>query len=924
MSRVPSPPRSLMRILRALFADDPRGLSMIGDLHEEWVTRAARGRMRADLWAWWTGLSLACSFGLGRRRSPSVDNRGTVMARHSSRPPAGRLPGVGRQGLGGVGVGSDLGLAVRNLAKRPLYTLLAVSTLAVGIGANTALYSVANRLLIRPLDGIGDPDRLVELGSTFENEGFDTFSYPEIEHLRDESGVFERVTPWSLGEMSRAAEDGASGEHVFAFWVSSDYFGTLGVRSSAGRLIDPGDDTDAEADPVAVLSHAYWVRSFGGDPDVIGRTVRLNRRAHTIVGVVEAGFRSHVAGLGPEVFLPLGLSPEMAARDNYNSRWAFALAKLTPGTSVQRADAAARAVFDRIAARQDETPGARSARVVPLGPLPGGGREPARYFLLALLGLMSLGLLATCANVAGMVLARTSARTKELAVRAALGASRGRLGRHLGTEALLLFVLGGTVGILGAHGALQAVDLSALPTPVAIDVDLSLDRNVLAASALVTLLTALAFGVLPALGAVGSDLVPALNGGSIPGQGGSGGPGRKGGPGRAGFSRRAFINGQIALSLTIVTAAGLFSRSLMEARVLASGFDPEGLLVTTFDLSMEGYTGPTEGTAFYDDLLTRLSADQQIEGAAVSRDLPLDMSSSGTAAVPDGLDPEDRRNRIGVDVNSVSPDYFDVLGIPILQGRAFANFDRPESTPVAIVSRAMAERAWPGEDPIGKSLVLMMEGRVSLTVVGVATDIKNAFVTEDLKPFVYTPLFQRYAPRAVLTARVAGPPGPGADRLLGAVHQVDPSIATTSPMSGARYTSAGTLPHRIAAVLTLGLSAVALLLSALGVYGIVALTLARRTREIGIRKALGARSGDVLRLVARLALRITGPGLAIGLVASALLAPLLRRLLIGIEGVDPLGLATTGVVFALVIGLATLAPARLAALVHPARALRNQ
>ena len=528
---------------------------------------------------------------------------------------------------------------------------------------------------------------------------------------------------------------------------------------------------------------------------------------------------------------------------------------------------------------------------------------------MAMVGLI---LLVTCANVAGMFVARASAREKEIAVRLALGAGRRRLVRQLLTEALAIFLIGGGVGTVLGVGLLSLAPIDRLPVPIPIHVDLSPDLRVLAFALGVTLLTGLVFGLLPALQATRLSLVSSLkdDGGAHAG---------------AGRLRRVFVAGQVGFSLVLLVAAGLLLRSLQRASDVESGFDPTDAYLTMVDLSLEGYDAE-EGMVFERRLVDRLRELPGVEGAALSIDLPLDLGSHGTAAFPEGWSGEGGQEGVGVDFNFVSPGYFATLRIPVLRGRAFGPDDVQGSEPVAIVSRTFADRVWPGEDVLGRR---MRFGSSSAdepmrTIVGVVEDVKNQMITEQAKPFVYVPAFQDYQAAVNVVVRAPGGIGAVAPMLRRAVLELDGSLSLAPVISLARYTGIGILPQRVAASITSALGLLALLLSGIGIYGVVAVAVQQRTREIGVRMALGAGRRRVLALILRGGLGLALPGLVVGALAALALGRAMRFLLLGLSPVDPVAL--TGVALALVgiVVLASLVPARRAAAVEPSEALRGE
>ena len=806
----------------------------------------------------------------------------------------------------------DLRHATRSLVKNPGFSAIAILSLAVGLGANTALFSLVNTLLIRPVPGIPGYERAVELGRSRDGRGFDTFTYPDFEDIRAGAVPLQEVAGWRSTQFSMNV--GGEGERLQGMVVSANYFDALGVRPAAGRLFLPEEDTGVGEHPVAVLSHRFWERRFDGDPSIIGSTLSLNRRPFTVVGVTNPLFEAHVVGITNDLFVPLmqreGLTAELIA--NRGASWFQVVGRLAPGATVEEANAAVRTVSQRLAEDYPETNARRGHSVIALGPVPGGGRAAVTGFLAVLMTLVALVLLITCTNVAGMLLARAATREKEIAVRLALGAGRGRLVRYLTTEAFVLFTVAGVVGAAVASLVMGAVNLNSLPIPVDLSLSLGPDWRIFTFAFIVTLTTGLVFGLIPALQSTRPDLVGVLK--HEAGRGGS----------RQGLTRRAFVAGQIGMSLLLLVAAGLFTRSIQRAGVLVAGFDPTGVYMTAVDLDLEGIDGASAGSVLFDALLAQASAIPGVEQASLAHDLPLDLASSGTGVLPQGTSPDAENPFTSVDFNQVSSGYFETLRIPLVEGRLFDANDRAESPKVAVVNRTFRDRVWPGESVLGKTFLYEDPGGDRYTIVGVVENVKNQVVTEADKPFVYTLLNQNYRPDVNILVRSGGA-GVGSigGSLRAAVLEVDPTLSMGPIVSVADYTALGLLPQRLAASVASALGALALLLSGIGIYGVVAFTVARKTREIGIRMALGARRRDVLAGVVRGALGLALPGLGVGLVLAIAFATVIRSQLLGVSPADPLTLIGVSALLLCVVLAGSLVPARRASRTDPIQALRS-
>jgi predicted permease len=808
----------------------------------------------------------------------------------------------------------DLSHAVRILRKRPLFTMVAALSIAIGIGASTAVFSVVNALLLKSPAGIGDPAGAVEIGRTTGGRGFDTFSYPELLDMREQVPALEHVAGWRMQPLSHSVGD--RGSRVAGLLVSHNYFDAMAVAPARGRVFTAEEDRTPGAHPVAVVSHAFWQDQLGGDPDVLGTTLTLNRRDFTVIGVAPAEFRGHTIGFPPDVYLPLTMmpvaSPGFDAFANRNASWVLAVGSLAQGATIEQADAAVKALFARQPDRPADVRNERSASVIQLGPVPGGGRGPVTAFLGLIGALIGFVLLITCANVAGMLLARAAAREREIAIRLAIGSGRARLVRQLVVESTVLFLLGGAGGVMLAvwiTGLLSSVQLTVPREAVSLGLDVRPDLAVLATGLVLALVTGIAFGLAPAVQATRPDLVAAIRNEAA----------RRGS--RGGRLRRAFVTGQVALSLVLLLAAGLFLRSLGRAASMPTGFDGTGVGLVSFDVSIDGYD-EARGHVFARSLLDAVRAQPGIAAAALAIDMPLDLSKNESQVHPDGYASPDGRSGVQASFNFVTSGYFETLRIPVLRGRAIDDRDREGAEPVAVLSRTLAERAFPGQDAIGKRL--SFSGETALrTVVGIAEDVKNQTLMEAPDPMVYLPHAQSYRPELMLLVRGDEFGAAVVDGIRTGLRQVDPNLSVTPIQSLDSVTSIGTLPQRIAAFVTTGLGVLALLLSALGVYGVIAYHVAQRTREIGVRIALGARRTDVVRLILGGGLRLAGPGLLIGLVAGIALSRLIRGFILGVAPVDPLTFAAVPAVLLIAVALASWLPARRASAIEPTVALRS-
>ena len=809
----------------------------------------------------------------------------------------------------------DARFALRLLRKSPLFTLTAALSLAIGIGANATIFSVGSAMLLRPMPGLAAPDRLVDVGRVSRGSAFDTVSYPNFADLRARATSFTDIyaheiepTPMSLGA------DGAA-ERIYGVLVTANYFEILGTPPHLGRLLRSEDDEGKGANAVAVLSHHLWTRRFASDPGIVGRSIAINGFPFTVVGVAPPRFQGTTILRG-DVWLPSAMLTQAmpSRRDSLftsrRSTWLFMGARLKDGVSLEQANAELGAIGAALAQAYPDTNKGMSFRAAPIAVVPGVTGMIAG-FLALLMGIVTLLLLIACVNLAGMQLARGAARSREIAVRVAIGAGPGRIVRQLLTETAVLFVLGGAAG-LALSRWLTALLLALLPQlPVPLAVDLSTDWRVVAFTVTMSLAAAVLCGLAPALQARRTHLVGSLKGGDA-----------DKGPARLRL-RNVFVVGQVTLSLVLVIAAGLFIRTLAGAASAPTGFDARDVEVVSLDLSLARYQ-PEPGVAFVRELVARTRALPGVQSASVAVDLPLDggRMGFGSVRVP-GSPAADERGTIDADFNIVEPELFRTLGQVLVRGRDFTAHDTPAAPRVAIVNETFARTVWPGRDPLGQQFMLERgDGTVAVSVVGVAADARLMSIAEPPEPYIYLPLAQRYHSRVHLLVKTSGSRAIPQVRTL--VREMNPHLPITEALTLADITAIGLVPQRIAAAVAGSLGLVGLLLAAIGIFGVTAYGVTRRAREIGIRVALGAGQGDVMRLVLLQGARLAAVGVALGLCAAAAGARLIQALLYGVGTLDPLTFGGASLLFAVVSLLATYVPARRALAVDPMVALRNE
>jgi len=668
-----------------------------------------------------------------------------------------------------------------------------------------------------------------------------------------------------------------------------------------------------------VISHGFWERSLGSDPAVVGRTITLNRTPYTVLGVAPKGFTGVLLGGGPSAWIPMSRNVVVLPEwfETRRGLFIFSVARLKPGVTVEQARSNLRTIFANLEQAFPVENKGRSATAVPLLQArlnPNGqGANVLVQLSTVLMIVVGIVLLIACANIANLMLARATKRRREVAIRLALGAKRSRLIRQLLTESLLLSIGGGIAGLALASWTLSALVASELPLPFPIDNNaLSLDPRVLAFTAGLALVTGILFGLVPALQASKPDVVPVLKNELLPAAGQRGL--------RAYLSmRQLLVVAQVALSLVALIAAGLFLRELRHAQRIDTGFETKGVLVMNFNLLREGYT-PERGQVFYDQVVDKAAALPGVLGAAIAQVPPL-AGGFARSVFPEGADTT-TTGRILVQVNTVGPGYFRTIGIPLVRGRDFTRGDTAEAPKVVIVNATMAQQFWKGEDPLGKRFKFFGDQDYT-TVVGVAKDSKYNGVAEDPQNFIYQPLTQNYTPQATLHVRAAGSAAGLANGVRSAAREIDPSLSLFNVRTLEEQVSNSLQPLEMNVLMLTVFGALALLLASIGLYGVASYSVSQRTREIGVRMALGAQPSQVLGLVLGQGMILVAAGLAVGLVIAYAASGLMRSLVIGVSTHDPLTFAGTAAVLGAIALLASYIPARRATRIDPLIALRT-
>ncbi|HZF12914.1 MAG TPA: ABC transporter permease [Thermoanaerobaculia bacterium] len=808
----------------------------------------------------------------------------------------------------------DLRYGLRGLLHRPGFTLVALVSLALGIGANTAIFTLLDTVFLQPLPVAGISRLAVVYTVSSDLPGYLPISQPNFVDYRDQAGVFSDlalVAPLSLSLSGNGRPEQISGQ-----LVSARYFQTLGVRPVLGRTFLPEEDRVAR--PVVILGHGLWRRRFGSDPHILGRPIRLNGRELVVVGVAPGGFYGTSFVNRSDFWVPAGLYgqvlPEMMRAFWTNRRVLgfSAVGRLKPGMSLEQGQAALKSLADKLAQEYPDANRNRNVALLSLSqslisPNDRQGYVRAGGLLATMVGLV---LLIACANLANMLLVRASGRRKEIAVRLALGGRRADLIRQLLTESLLLSLAAGASGLLLAAWSFTL--LSLVQTPYLPDsLELALDGRVLLFTLGLSLVTALLFGLVPALAASRPDLVPALKNEVAAATGGV----------RRFGLRNLLIVGQVGLSVVALVGAVLFLLSLRNALRIDPGFEREHLAVLSFDLDSQGFD-EARGQQLLRQMATQAAALPGVRGAAIGENLMLsDTGVRHILLIDSPAAPADRR--IVAQQSSVGPGYFETLGIPILRGRALDATDRADSRPVVVVNETLAERFWPHENPLGKRFGILPSKQI-LEIVGVARDLKYNTLGEEPQLYLYRPLAQEYTPSVTLHVRTQGEPG----AVLGAARREVQALVPEMPLTRVKTMPAviGELlwAPRVCAVLLVLFGAVALLLVTIGVYGVIAHSIAQRQREIGIRMALGAQRADVVRLFLRQGIQAVAVGLACGLVGALLVVRTISGLLFGIDPMNPIVFLVTILLLAVVAAIANYIPTRRATAVSPLVVMRQE
>jgi predicted permease len=807
----------------------------------------------------------------------------------------------------------DLRFGVRMLRRNPGFSGLVIFCLILGIGADAAVFSWIEGTLFRPFPAVSHQERLLAITGTARGESEPTsISWPDIRDLQKsctlvDSFIVSKITGTTLSIGDRA-------EVTTGSIVSANYFDAIGVHLTLGRGFKPGEDSGRNAHPVTVISYQLWQGRFKGDPQIIGKTQRLNGVPHTIVGVVPEGFYGTFVGWAMQFWVPASMEEVFEGGgyklEDRGARWIEAFARLKPGVTRQQAQQEVTAVAKRLEMDYPQTNRGRGIKLWPLWQTPFNNAGTLLPTLEIMIVVVFFVLLIACANVGNLLLVRAFARRHEVTVRLAIGASRRRLVRQMVTEGLILAVIGAAGGLLVAYWCRHALVLL-FPARGGVSMYLpgEIDWRVLALSAGVCVMVTLLLGLVPAMQTRDLDLARALKAESV---------GVVGGGGKA-WVRSGLVVLQVSLSFVLLVGAGLLLQSLQQIRTASPGFSTHEVLETAVNLMSAGYDAE-RAQHFQDELLDRVKALPGVESAAFARMTPLSYGSySSTPVAVDGYQAPPEEQPI-VEYNEVGPDYFATMGIPLVSGREFTRADDEGTAPVAIVNETMTTKYWRGRNPIGERV--QVKGRW-MRVIAVAKDSKYESVRETPRPFFYVPLRQNFARRLGLNIRTRLSPETMATELARQVHALDPDLALSEVITLQEQVDRATSPQMVAVTLVGVLSGLALLLAAIGLYGVMSYAVSQSRREMGLRMALGARPSDLLQLVLSHGLALLAEGIVLGAVVALGLTRLLGQMLYNVGPRDPLAFGSALLVITMVILTACLLPARRAIRTNPARALRD-
>lgn len=805
----------------------------------------------------------------------------------------------------------EIRFALRQWRKSPAFVAAAVVTLGLGIGANATIFNWLNATILNPIPGV-QSDGLHCFRWRSPEGRSSSYSWPTYLDIRAKNQTLAglaagRMTAFSFATSSTVTETKA--ERIFGMLVSADFFDVLALRPVLGRTFRPDEDRTPGAHPVAVISHALWQTRLGGDPAVVGKEVRLNTKAFTVVGIMPEGFQGSTLGLRHDVWVPVMMRGDIlggvSALEARGNRWLEAIGRLKPGVDVRQAEQELTALSAQLTREYDKTEKYPRAESAPIWRAAAGQvMAPLLSLLSAVVGVV---LLIACANVGNLLMARAAGRRREIAIRLALGVSRGRLIRQLLVENAMLSAAGAALALALVPFTAGLLTALAPPTDLAINLQAQPDWKVLLFTLAVSALATLVFGLAPAIRASRPDVVVALKEEATASTTRS-------------WTRNALVVAQVALSLVLLVGAGLLLRSLQRASSADPGFDPRNVLLAGVDLKPNGYTDET-GPEFVRRAIERISALPGVALVSTVRRVPLTLGgSSSTSFTAEGYTPA-KDEELMAFLNYVGPDYFRTLGTPLTAGRDFQVSDNAQAQPVVVINETLAQRYYAGRDPVGRRFTV---GRKNYTVIGVAKDSKFQALDEPPAPFFWLTTLQEHTSETNFLVRTQGDPLAVAKAVEGEIRSLDRNMAVYGVRALEDAVSAAYITQKMGGWLLGFFGALALLLAAVGLYGVLAYSVAQRSREVGIRMALGASRADVLRMVLGHGLRLTGLGLAIGLVLAFGVTRFMQKLLFGVSPTDALTLLGVSGLLALVALTAAYLPARRATRIDPIVAIRYE
>jgi macrolide transport system ATP-binding/permease protein len=810
----------------------------------------------------------------------------------------------------------DIRYAVRSLLKRPGFVAIAVITLALGIGANTAIFSLVNTVLLRSLP-VDRPGEIVSIAVRGKDDSMSAFSYPNYKDFRDRNDVLSGLLVYRFVPLS-LSRNGVN-ERVWGYEVSGNYFDVLKVKAIQGRTFLPEEDQTKLTHPVVVVSYDSWRGRFGADPGLVGKDVLINNHQFRVIGIAPEGFKGTEFVYSPEIWLPASMmewaEPGANWLDDRSTKNLFAVGRLKTGVDAHQAEASLNLLGQQLAKEYPDANEGQSIKLDAPGFIIPDLRGAVVSFTWVLMAAVGLVLLVTCTNLAGLMLARATDRRREIAIRLAMGANRLRLIRQLLTESVLLSFVGGAVGVLLALWIVKVLLALKPPIDFPLALDVEIDWRVLLFSLAVSLIAGAIFGLAPALQATRPNVSGALKDTAA-----------QGGAVRTRL-RSLLVVAQIAISLVVLIAAGLVVRTLQQLQTMNPGFDTQNGLTMSFDLGLQGYD-EVRGQQFYRQLTERVQSLPGVESAAVTSYIPLSLNYNGRNAFIEGK-PAERGENVPTAMNaSAGPGYFRTMKTSLLYGREFTEQDQKKTEEVAVVNEAFVRRFMPelqnSAEALGKRFSFQSASGPFIRIVGVAQTGKYFNIAEDPRPFIWTPLTQDYQSSGIVVVRTNGNPEALFGAVRGQVQTLDPNLPLFDVKTLTAHMKLSLFPAKVAATVLGVFGLVALMLAAIGVYGITSYAVAQRTHEIGVRIALGAQMGDVLRLVLSHGLKLTLIGAALGLFGAYLATRAITSVLYGVSATDPI---TFGGVSVLLIGVALVAcyvPARRATKVEPLIALRNE